>query len=619
MRAARIGLAVTALLLASPASAAPEIDLPSIALQDTPFFVGLRGNGPYEVSVDGQVVDRGVLSGQSKVPLRISTTGETRVVVSLAGSRTSALLRVLPAWTSLIPAASAILLAIFFRHVLLALVFGVWCGAFLVHGYSPINASARLLDTNLVLAIADRDHASVLLFSLLLGGMLGLIARSGGAHGLARWATTKASNRRRGQLWTWFLGLLIFFDDYANSLLVGASMRPVTDRLRISREKLAYLVDATAAPVASLALVSSWVAVEVGYIGDQFRYLGIEKDPYLTFVETIPYRFYPILMLMLVAWVGFRDRDFGPMLTAERRAVHDGLVSRPGAQLTSDFEAEHPSTPGRPGLAIGPVLVFVLVATGGIYFDGRARLIDASEPLSFRTIVGSASSTAAILWASGAGCLTAMVASVSVRALSLRQSIDALIAGMRGMLLACAILVLAWALGDVCRELHTGEYLIRAVGDWIEPIWIPATAFVLAALTSFATGTAWGTMAILFPLVVPLAHQLAIGDEPILLGAISSILAGAVWGDHCSPISDTTILSSMAASCDHVDHVRTQLPYALLVGAVSLLCGELPVAAGWYGPWTGLAIGAAGTAAAFELLSKRVGAQLSGTVKRSPD
>jgi Na+/H+ antiporter NhaC len=178
--------------------------------------------------------------------------------------------------------------------------------------------------------------------------------------------------------------------------------------------------------------------------------------------------------------------------------------------------------------------------------------------------------------------------------------------GIRSMVYAVVILILAWSLGAVCRDLDTASFLIAAVGDWIAPAWIPATVFIMAALVSFATGTSWGTMAILFPLVVPLAHQIAPGDQTILFGTVSSILAGSVWGDHCSPISDTTILSSMATSCDHMDHVRTQLPYALLIGLISLVCAELPVAAGWYGPWVGLAIGCVAVIVVFELVSRPV-------------
>lgn len=514
----------------------------------------------------------------------------------------------LPAWVSILPPLFAIVLALVFRQVLLALVLGVWLGALLLSDLSLVGSFARLLDTHIVGAIANRGHASILVFSLLLGGMLGMMTQSGGAKGLASWVRTDTHSRRRGQLTTWFLGLLVFFDDYANSLLVGSSMRPVTDRLRISREKLAFLVDATAAPVASLALISSWIGVEVGYIADQFSHLGIERDAYLTFIETIPFRFYPLLMLLFVFWIGFRGRDFGPMRRAEERALLLGEVSRPGAQPASDFHEEGvpDELEGRPWNALLPIIAVVVVAGIGIYVDGRAKALDAGLEPALRAIVGQASSSSAILWGTGAGCVMASALAVWSGALSFTQSLDAWMSGMRSMLYAVVILVLAWALGSVCRDLDTAGFLIGAVGDWMAPAWIPASVFVLAALVSFATGTSWGTMAILFPLVVPLAHQVAPGQETILFGTVSSILAGSVWGDHCSPISDTTVLSSMATSCDHMDHVRTQLPYALMVGAVSLVCAELPVAAGWYGPWVGLLVGAVVMLSVFELVSRPV-------------
>ena len=514
----------------------------------------------------------------------------------------------LPAWVSILPPLFAIVLALVFRQVLVALVLGVWLGALLLSDLSLVGSFARLLDTHIVGAIANRGHASILVFSLLLGGMLGMMTQSGGAKGLASWVRTDTNSRRRGQLTTWFLGLLVFFDDYANSLLVGSSMRPVTDRLRISREKLAFLVDATAAPVASLALISSWIGVEVGYIADQFSHLGIERDAYLTFIETIPFRFYPLLMLLFVFWIGFRGRDFGPMRRAEERALLLGEVSRPGAQPASDFHEEGvpDELEGRPWNALLPIIVVVVVAGIGIYVDGRAKALDAGLEPTLRAIVGQASSSSAILWGTGAGCVMASALAVWSGALSFTQSLEAWMSGMRSMLYAVVILVLAWALGSVCRDLDTAGFLIGAVGDWMAPAWIPASVFVLAALVSFATGTSWGTMAILFPLVVPLAHQVAPGQETILFGTVSSILAGSVWGDHCSPISDTTVLSSMATSCDHMDHVRTQLPYALLVGAVSLVCAELPVAAGWYGPWVGLLVGAVVMLSVFELVSRPV-------------
>ncbi len=514
----------------------------------------------------------------------------------------------LPAWTAILPPLLAIVLALVFRNVMVALALGVWLGAYLLTGLSWVASFARLLDTYIVGAISDRGHASILVFSLMLGGMLGLMTQSGGAKGLASWVSTDATTRRRAQLTTWFLGLLIFFDDYANSLLVGSAMRPVSDRARLSREKLAFLVDATAAPVASLALISSWIGVEVGYIEDQLSHLGIERDAYVTFIETIPFRFYPLLMLFFVPWIALRGRDFGTMLRAERRAFHERLPLRVGARPASDFHEESVPEDVSPRAmnAIVPVVVVVVVAMLGIYFDGRNKVMAAGLEPSLRSIVGAASSSSAILWATGAGCLSAFGLAVGRGALSFGRSIDAWVGGVRSMMYAAIILVLAWALSQVCRDLDTASFLFGALGEWIAPAWIPAAVFILAALVSFATGTSWGTMAILFPLVVPLAHRIAPGEETILLGAISSILAGSVWGDHCSPISDTTILSSMATSCDHVDHVRTQLPYALLVGSVSLVCAELPVAAGWYGPWVGLALAAGVIVVSFELLSRPV-------------
>ncbi|MGB5809313.1 MAG: Na+/H+ antiporter NhaC family protein, partial [Polyangiales bacterium] len=347
----------------------------------------------------------------------------------------------LPAWVSILPPLVAIVLALAFRHVLLALVLGVWLGSFLLTDLSLVGSFARLLDHHIVGSVANRGHASILVFSLLLGGMLGLITANGGARGLASWVRTDRGTRRRGQLTTWFLGLIIFFDDYANALLVGSSMRPVTDRLRISREKLAFLVDATAAPVSSLALISSWIAVEVGYIEDQFVHLGIERDAYVTFVETIPYRFYPLLMILFVAWVAFRGRDFGPMLAAERRAVEEGRLLRPGATPASDFHDEEvpEDVVARPWNAVVPVAVVVAVAAIGIYVDGQAKVLTEGLEPSLRTIVSEASSSAALLWASGAGCLAAFGMSLASRALGVGSALDAWLSGVRGMMLAALI------------------------------------------------------------------------------------------------------------------------------------------------------------------------------------
>lgn len=520
-------------------------------------------------------------------------------------------------WQSLLPPLLAIGLALAFRQVVLALVAGVGLGALIASGWRVGPALDRAASDYAVGSLVDHDHATILVFTLLLGGMVGVISRAGGGAGLAAWAVRHATDPRRAQVTTWLLGLLVFVDDYANSLLVGPSMRPVTDRLRISREKLAFLVDATAAPVSSLALVSSWIGVEVGYIADQYARLGIEGDPYVVFLKTLPYRFYPLLMLwfgLVVVWTG---RDFGPMRRAETRARETGAVTAPDARPASQFAEADPGASPRAANALVPIAVVVAVTVVGMWTTGRAAVLDAGDAPTLRAVFGQADALRALLWGALAGCAVALTMALATRALRLDDALDAWMQGLAAMMVGCVILVLAWALGDVCADVGTAEYLIGVVGDGLAPRWLPAAVFVLAAAVSFATGTSWGTMAIFFPLVIPLAHGLAPGDEPIMLGAVGAILAGSVFGDHCSPIADTTVLSSLACSCDHVDHVRTQLPYALVVGGTSLLVGEVAVALGLYPPWVGLGVGAALLVAAVRWLGRPPG-KVAGALGGAP-
>ncbi len=512
-------------------------------------------------------------------------------------------------WTAVLPPLLAIGLALALRQVVVALAVGVWLGASLAAG-DPASGLLRAVDAHVVGVVADSDHASVIVFTLLLGGMVGLIARAGGAHGLAEQVTRLATDRRRGQLAGWGLGLVVFFDDYANSLLVGTSMRPITDRLRISREKLAFLVDATAAPVASLAVISSWIGVEVGAIAQQYSRLGLDGDAYRVFLQTIPYRFYPILMLVFGLALVLSRRDFGPMRRAERRALEQGQPAAAGARPAADFADERLEPPAdKPRRWINaalPVAVVVIAVFAGMWLDGRNALL-AAEPTaapSWLDAFAAGDSYRALLWAAALGGLCALVLALAQRLLTLAQAMEAWLAGLRSMLLAVVILVLAWSLGSVCDTLGTGDWLVAALGDWLPAGLLPAAVFLAAALVAFATGSSWGTMGLLFPLVIPLAAGLDSGDQAVLLGSISSVLAGAVWGDHCSPISDTTIISSLAASCDHIDHVRTQLPYALLVGLVALVVGDLGCGLGWYPPWLALLLGAALVVGAVFLLGR---------------
>ncbi len=503
-------------------------------------------------------------------------------------------------WVSILPPLIAIGVALAFKRVIPALFLGIWVGAWAVYDFSAGGLFKGLLDSFQVFvlnALADEDHAAVILFSFMIGGMVGIITKNGGMHGVVKRISGWATSAKRGQLATGVLGLAVFFDDYANTLVVGNTMRPVTDRLRVSREKLAYIVDSTAAPVACLALVTTWIGYEVGLIGDAVAKIdGLDASPYEVFLNTIPYSFYPILAILFVFAVAFSQRDFGAMRRAELRARSTGEVLGPGAQIDSEAaEGEHlQPLEGKPQRAINavlPVLVLVFGVVASLYVTGEGD--------SIRDIIGTADSYKSLMWASLLGVLTAFVLSLTQRILTTAQTVEAWYAGLKSMLFAMIILVLAWSLSKITEVLGTADYLVTVLGDAIAPGLLPAIVFVLSAATAFATGSSWGTMGILMPLVVPLAWAvLAAGNMAdvehfhILYSTVSCVLAGSVWGDHCSPISDTTILSSMASGCDHIEHVRTQLPYAMTVGIVAISVGTIP--AGYGFPWwASLLIGAA--------------------------
>ena len=532
-----------------------------------------------------------------------------------------------PGWLSLLPPLAAIALALIFREVVISLFAGVWLGALFLSGYNPVTATLTSVDRFVIEALADSDHASIILFSLLLGGMVGVMTRSGGTRGIVEALRPLATTRRRGQFLAWLAGILIFFDDYANTLIVGNTMRPVTDRLGVSREKLAYVVDSTAAPMAAIALISTWVGYEISLIGDALRssaaqvadpalqaeLLAAAANPFSVFLHSIPYLFYPILALLFVLLTVVMRRDFGPMLAAERRAATGGGLHRPGAMLATDtsggLAGAPDGTPYRWYNAAIPVAVVMMVALCGIYTTGRASLGPGAH--SLRDIVGAADPFKSLIWASFLGSATAMALAVAQGLLPMREAMEAWLAGMRAMVLAMVILVLAWSLGGVTEALGTGPYISSLLADTLPLAALPVLVFLVAAAISFATGTSWGTMAILFPVVVPLAVSMGAGagfaagtHYTILLGVISSVMAGSIFGDHCSPISDTTVMSSMASACDHVDHVRTQLPYALLVAVVSMAVGDIPTALGLH-PGISLLLGLAILVAVLRVVGRR--------------
>ena len=517
----------------------------------------------------------------------------------------------LPGWLSLLPPLIAIGLAIAFKDVLLALFLGIFSGALCLFGWNPFTALARTIDHFIAPAITDSGQASILVFTLMLGGMVGLVSKNGGTQGVVERLRHFATNAIRGQVATWMMGVVIFFDDYSNALIVGTTMRPLADRLKISREKLAYIVDSTAAPIACIVPFSSWIGFEVGLIAAALTALELPYDGYTTFLASVPFRFYPIFAVLLVLVIAVSGRDLGPMAKAERRARTTGKLMADDAVPLADYGAERlappPGTPLRAVNALLPILSVVVVTIIGLYVTGVQGLADSglgradhgSTAQWMRAVMEQTDSYKALLWASMSGVLIAALLPLAQRILSLRQTMEAMVEGFKSMLMALVVLTLAWSIGAVCSELHTADYLTRLASNALAPQLLPALIFFLAAAIAFATGSSWGTMSILTPLVIPVAHAVMLQNgfvvqtpayDAIFLGVVSSVLAGSVWGDHCSPISDTTILSSTASGCDHIAHVKTQMPYALAIGLLAVLIGDIPTAYGMP-PWISLLAG----------------------------
>lgn len=531
-----------------------------------------------------------LIQGSFDTTLTINNSGKYQIVI-LGFEKQKITINVIPGILSIIPPLLAIALALIFRQVIISLILGIYSGALFIYGFDPWTAFIRLVDKYVIEAISDVSHTQIIVFTLLFGGVIGLISRSGGTTGIANSLSKFARTRKSGMLTAWLSGLIIFFDDYANALVVGNLMRPITDKLKISREKLSFIVDATSAPVASIFIVSSWIGYEVGLIQDGLNVIGSSLNAYSVFLDTIIFRFYPIAMLFFVFLVSVTNRDFGSMLKAERRAVKEGKDS--AASFSTNKFIEKSDLFGNEDKAkwyngVIPIFVLIFVTVFGLIFTGVDSLNEQGiSDYGIRNIISNSNSYLALLWGSFSACVVAALMIIAQKILSLRETIDAWFAGIRSMLLAVLILTLAWSIGAVTSEIRTADYIISLISDSIDPRFLPVIVFLVCGVTSFATGTSWGTMAIMFPIVIPLSAAVtgmnnysAADTHLILIGVVSSVLAGCVWGDHCSPISDTTILSSMASGCDHIEHVRTQLTYAITVGMVTMLIGDILTAFG---------------------------------------
>lgn len=509
------------------------------------------------------------------------------------------------AWT-LLPPLVTIILAFTTRNVIFSLFMGILSGTFLANisgeniFFAFVNAFVDM-SSKMVGSLADSWNAGIILQVLTIGGMIAIITKMGGPRAIAQKLAARAKSPVSAQIYTWIMGFFIFFDDYANSLIVGPIMRPVTDKLKVSREKLAFIIDSTAAPIAGLALISTWVGYELSLIKDAYTLLGQpDINAFGVFVETLPYRFYNILMLGFVFYSAYSLREFGPMHKAATRAYKTGQVSNPDSKnlLTEENAMMLPKEGIKYSMAnaIIPIFTLIIAAVIGFYMNGKAALDEElllavnSDPYSFASIrdcFGAADASVVIFQAALFASLVAIGMGLKQKVFTLQEAIETWVFGVKSLVITAVILILAWSISAVMKELGTAIYIVSILAETTPQVILPSAIFILGSIISFSTGTSYGTMGILMPLAIPLASAVGIhtgleGDDlhSYIVLNIGAVLTGAIFGDHCSPISDTSILSSMGASCDHMDHVSTQLYYAIFVGIIAIVFGYIPASFG---------------------------------------
>ena len=504
---------------------------------------------------------------------------------------------------TILPPLVAIVLAFATKNVIVSLVLGVMSGGFLLNlngmnVFSALFSSFLDLVDRAIAALADPWNAGIILQVLAIGGVINLVAKMGGAKAIAEALAKKAKNARSAQLITWASGLLVFFDDYANSLIIGPMMRPVTDKMKISRERLAFVIDATAAPVAGLAIISTWIGLEVGLIGDGFNAIGVEANAFSVFLNTIPFRFYNILILGFIVLTSIMLKDFGPMREAELRARRGETKLASSKEIDEKISSEHSDLEPLPGVklniwnAIIPIGILIVGSLFAFYYSGYQTILSGDDatlielvknsPLSFvsiREAFSNADASVALFQAALFAGIVALCMGVNKKIFTVSQGLEMWVDGMKTLVITCVILICAWSLSSVIKELGTAKFLVTLLSGSVPAFLLPSIIFLLAGILSFATATSFGTIGILMPLTIPLAHSIN-PEMSYIVVSISAVLTGSIFGDHCSPISDTTILSSMGAGCNHIDHVRTQMPYALFVGAIAILFGYIPAGFG---------------------------------------
>ncbi len=457
-------------------------------------------------------------------------------------------------WLSILPPLLAIFLAIKTKHVYISLIIGIWLGWTIIHSWNPVSGLIHTLRA-LIEVFKDEDNTRVILFSGMVGAIITFTQYSGGMKGFINWVVGKGfvRTRKRAGLLAWFLGFIIFIEANICVLVSGAVTRPIFDKLKISREKLSYILDSTSAPKCILLPLNAWGAFVIGLLATQ----GVE-NPIRVLVSSMPFNFYAILALFIVLIVVVTEKDFGPMKKAEHRVRVEKKLLRDGAEpLISTEVVTMEAKEGVPLRALNmilPVVTMVAMMPVVLLITGKGNLMEGS---------GSTS----VLWAVISGLAVGAFAYRAQGIMKVKEITDIFMKGVGGLVPLASLMILAFAIGDTCEALGTGPFVAQAAKSTLNPGVIPAVIFLVSCFIAFSTGTSWGTFAIMIPIAVPMINIIGLHAGLI----IAAVLGGGVFGDHCSPISDTTIISSMASATDHIDHVRTQLPYALTAAGFSLL------------------------------------------------
>jgi len=464
---------------------------------------------------------------------------------------------------ALLPPIIAILLALITKEVYSSLFIGILSGALLYSGFSFTGTMDHMFVDGFIASVADSYNIGIIIFLIVLGASVVLMNKAGGSAAFGRWASTHIKSRVGAQIATVFLGVLIFVDDYFNCLTVGSVMRPVTDKFKVSRSKLAYIIDATAAPICIIAPISSWAAAVAGFVSEE------EISGFALFLRAIPYNFYAILTIVMMFALAFLKFDYGLMKRHEANAIAGDLFTS-GEQNTTEDAVD--TGKGIVWDLIAPVIVLIIACVLGLLYSGGFFTADSGSYMNFIDAFSGADASVGLVLGSFIGLIFAVIYYLCRRVLSFKECMNAIPEGFKAMVPAIMILACAWTLKTMTDSLGAKIFIAEFVRNGATAFvsFLPAIVFLIGCGLSFATGTSWGTFGILIPIVLAVFGG-TISNE-ICIIAISACMAGAVCGDHCSPISDTTIMASAGAQCNHVNHVSTQLPYALTVAAVSFVC-----------------------------------------------